>query len=213
MGAALKRRQAAVEGLLAEDERRQLAESGWLVLNRVLEAAQVERLHAAWERAMAQPGDRTRESNCGPDLAGDPEVEVCLQHPRVLEACRVLLGPDIRVAGCHGRAPAPGHGGQGLHVDWTGPVLPGELQLANAFWVLDPMDAHNGATRIVPGSHRWGRVPRGTLAQPHGRHPQEQQVEARPGDVLVFSAHLWHAGAVNPSGRRRRVLLMQVKRG
>jgi ectoine hydroxylase-related dioxygenase (phytanoyl-CoA dioxygenase family) len=181
-------------------------------MNRVLSPAEVARLHAAWDRALAGSHDRTAESNGGPELAGDPEVRFCLEHPRVLEACRALLGPDIQVMGCHGRSPPQGHGQQGLHVDWTGPVLPGELQLANAFWVLDPMDASNGATRIVPGSHRSGRVPRGTLAQPHGRHPHEQQVEAWPGDVLVFSAHLWHAGARNHSGRRRRVLLMQVKR-
>ncbi len=214
MSAALKR-SAPPDGLVTADEQRQLADSGWVVLPRVLDAAQVDGLHAAWDRKMAAPADRTRESqqsNVGPDLAGEPEARICLEHPRILEACRLLLGPAIQVMGCHGRAPAAGHGAQGLHVDWTGPVLPDQLQLANAFWVLDPMDARNGATRIVPGSHRWGRVPRGTLAQPHGRHPDERPVEASPGDVLVFSAHLWHAGARNHSGHRRRVVLMQVKR-
>jgi ectoine hydroxylase-related dioxygenase (phytanoyl-CoA dioxygenase family) len=72
------------------------------------------------------------------------------------------------------------------------------------------MDARNGATRLVPGSHLWNRLPRGTLAQPHGSHPGELVVEAAPGDVFRFHARTWHAGAQNHSGRRRRLILMPV---
>ncbi len=198
--------------MLAPEERGQLLESGWVVLRGVLTLGEVDGLNAAWDRAAAGPQDRVAEGNWGPRLGEDPAFAGCLRHPRVLAAARVLLGPEIRVTGCHGRSPPLGHGGQGLHVDWPGVLRPDEHRLANAFWVLDGMDASNGATRIVPGSHRWAQVPRGTLAQPHGTHPAERSVEASPGDVLVFSAHLWHAGAQNRSGHRRRLVLMPIER-
>jgi ectoine hydroxylase-related dioxygenase (phytanoyl-CoA dioxygenase family) len=92
-------------------------------------------------------------------------------------------------------------------------VLPDQPRLANAFLVLDAATAENGATRIVPGTHRSGAAPRGTLAQPHGRHRAERILQAQPGDVLVFSAHLWHAGAQNHTGHRRRLALAQFERG
>ena len=89
---------------------------------------------------------------------------------------------------------------------------PERALIANAFWILDDMTHENGATRVVPGSHRFGRLPRGSIAQPLGHHPDEIVIEARAGDVVVTSAHLWHGGTRNVSGRRRRVAIAQFAR-
>jgi ectoine hydroxylase-related dioxygenase (phytanoyl-CoA dioxygenase family) len=169
-------------------------------------------MHAAWERLAASLPNEGANTNWGPDLTSDPAFTLCRTHPRVLAALGVLLDEDIHVRWLHGRSPPRGHGRQGLHVDWSKPTPPERQILANAFWVLDDMDRDNGATRIVPGSHRWARMPRGQYAQPQGHHPEERVLEARAGDVLVFSSHLWHAGACNESGRRRRVVLAQFCR-
>jgi ectoine hydroxylase-related dioxygenase (phytanoyl-CoA dioxygenase family) len=40
------------------------------------------------------------------------------------------------------------------------------------------------------------------LLRRDARHPQARSIRARAGDVLVFSAHLWHAGSENRSGAR-----------
>lgn len=192
---------------LSPTERRQLELQGWLLLPGVLPAKELVAMHAAWEQLAATLPNEGANTNWGPDLTSDPAFAICRTHPRVLAALGVLLDDDIHVRWLHGRSPPRGHGRQGLHVDWSKPT-PAERQiLANAFWVLDDMDRDNGATRIVPGSHRWARMPRGPYAQPQGHHPEERVLEARAGDVIVFSAHLWHAGACNESGRRRRVVL------
>ncbi|MCB1672393.1 MAG: phytanoyl-CoA dioxygenase family protein [Pseudomonadales bacterium] len=34
----------------------------------------------------------------------------------------------------------------------------------------------------------------------------------RAGDLLVFSAHLWHSGSRNTTGARRRVAIAQYER-
>ncbi|AKJ08417.1 phytanoyl-CoA dioxygenase PhyH [Archangium gephyra] len=197
---------------LSPTERRQLELQGWLLLPGVLPANELAAMHAAWERLAATLPNEGANTNWGPDLTSDPAFALCRTHPRVLAALGVLLDDDLHVRWLHGRSPPRGHGRQGLHVDWSSPTPPERQILANAFWVLDDMARDNGATRLVPGSHRWARMPRGQYAQPQGHHPEERVLEARAGDVLVFSSHLWHAGACNESGRRRRVVLAQFCR-
>jgi ectoine hydroxylase-related dioxygenase (phytanoyl-CoA dioxygenase family) len=197
---------------LSPTERKQLELQGWLLLPGVLPATELSAMHQAWERLAADLPNQGANTNWGPDLGPEPAFAICRTHPRVLAALGVLLDDDVHVRWLHGRSPPQGHGRQGLHVDWNQPV-PAERQLlANAFWVLDDMARDNGATRIVPGSHRWARMPRGSFAQPQAVHPEERVLEARAGDVLVFSSHLWHAGTNNESGRRRRVVLAQFAR-
>ncbi len=148
-----------------------------------------------------------RGANAGPSgLLDVPELERLWSEPRVLAAVSHLLAGDVTLVSADGRDPPAGHGQQGLHVDWPEPVAPGEHLLVNAFWVLDNMDETNGATRIVPRTHRCGKLPIGPIAQPHARHAAERVLCAGAGDVLVVSAHLWHSGTRNRSGRRRRLL-------
>jgi ectoine hydroxylase-related dioxygenase (phytanoyl-CoA dioxygenase family) len=194
-------------------ERRQLESEGWLLLPGVLSATELAVMHAAWEGLAASLPNEGANTNWGPHLDTEPAFAVCQTHPRVMAAVGALLDDDVHVRWVHGRAPPRGHGRQGLHVDWGTPTPPERQILVNAFWVLDDMARDNGATRLVPGSHRWARVPRGQNAQPQAVHPGERVLEARAGDVLVFSAHVWHAGSSNESGRRRRVVLAQFGRG
>jgi ectoine hydroxylase-related dioxygenase (phytanoyl-CoA dioxygenase family) len=44
------------------------------------------------------------------------------------------------------------------------------------------------------------------------RHPQARSIHARAGDVIVFSAHLWHAGSKNLSGAPRRIVMAHFGR-
>ena len=104
------------------------------------------------------------------------------------------------------RAALPGHGRQPLHADFGGPVPPGGYQVCNSIWLLDDFTADNGATRVVPGSHRFGRPAREALPDPAAAHPNEVQLIAPAGTVVVFNSHLWHGGTRNDSGRPRRAL-------
>jgi ectoine hydroxylase-related dioxygenase (phytanoyl-CoA dioxygenase family) len=191
--------------LLTANERGLLDDEGWLHLVGVIDGVTVERMRAAWERCakVAQP----RGNNAGPPrLRAQPELAICATEPRVLAAVGHLLAGDVVLATLEGRDPPVGRGQQGLHVDWVEPVAPGTHLVVNAFWILDDMDEGNGGTRIVPGTHRSGMVPRGELAQPQGRHMGERVLTARAGDVVIVSSHVWHSGTVNRSGRRRRVI-------
>ena len=77
--------------------------------------------------------------------------------------------------------------------------------MATALWLLDDFTADNGATRVVPGSHRKGAVPK-SFADPERHHPDETIVIACAGSVLVINGHLWHSGTRNRARGPRRVV-------
>jgi hypothetical protein len=68
--------------------------------------------------------------------------------------------------------------------------------MVNAMWAYSPFTRDNGATMVVPGSHRWDpqRVPRAE----HITH-----AEMDPGDVLIYLGSLIHAGGANTSTEPR----------
>ena len=59
---------------------------------------------------------------------------------------------------------------------------------------------------MVPGSHRSGRVPSEVMANLLDTHPDQIQLLAPAGTVVVFNSHLWHGGTHNSSHLRRWAL-------
>lgn len=199
---AAPRAPARVPG--AAEPVRALAERGFVSLPGRLERAALEELRAVWERAAG--------ADALADLQGEPAVAALAARTDVVRLVATLLGEDPEPFSCRGREPRAGLGQQGLHVDAAYAVAPDDQQLVNAFWWLDDVGAQNGGTRLVPGSHRWRRVPRGAVAQPTHHHVDEVVPSLRAGDVLLFSSHLWHSGTANRSGARRRLLIVQYRR-
>ncbi|HTI66344.1 MAG TPA: phytanoyl-CoA dioxygenase family protein [Caulobacteraceae bacterium] len=190
-----------------------LVEEGWLHIPAVADGAALEAMRAAWAARLRAPGSVRRGNNEGPErLDQDPAFRPCLEHPYVMSAVAQVLDGDVNLLGFRGRDPQAGSGQQGFHVDFAEPVAPDRQCVANAFWLLDDMDQANGATRVVPGSHRLARLPSKSLSQPDARHPEARPIPARAGDVIVFSAHLWHAGSRNQSGAPRRIAMAMFGR-
>ena len=198
---------------LSPEDRQALAENGWLRIPAAAGTREVEAMRAAWHRRLQDPGLVRRGNNEGPEgLDADPAFRLCLEHPYVMSAVAQFLEGDVNLLGFRGRDPHPGSGQQGLHVDASSAVPPYRQSLVNAFWLLDDMDEANGATRVVPGSHRFARIPSKSQSQPDARHPDAIQVPGRAGDVIVFSAHLWHSGSKNRSGAPRRIAMAMFGR-
>jgi len=95
------------------------------------------------------------------------------------------------------RCPLRGHPGQQLHIDSN---LPGNSYclILNVLWLLDDFTFENGATRVVPGSHKWKTFP-----ADGEKHPDEVRVTGKKGGALVFNANLWHGGAENSTDETR----------
>lgn len=70
---------------------------------------------------------------------------------------------------------------------------------------LDPCPAENGALRVLPGSHRLGRI-RQEDQETLLSQGEPVTCEARAGDILVMRPLLLHASSPSETGADRRVL-------
>jgi ectoine hydroxylase-related dioxygenase (phytanoyl-CoA dioxygenase family) len=116
----------------------------------------------------------------------------------VLTLIRSVIGPDCVLSSLNSLEPLPGRGHQPLHRD-EGPAGPAGYVTANSIWVLDAMDAGNGATRLIPGTHRTDELAADD-------DPRLTYASAAAGSVIVTNAHVLHGASTNRDGRRRRVI-------
>ena len=128
-------------------------------------------------------------------------------HPLLLSLCDALLLPncaDYRLNLAHLMDRGPGSERQLIHRDeavWIHyrPPKP-ELQLATMIALVD-FTRDNGATCVVPGSHRW----------PEERQPEESEIacaEMQAGSAVVYLGSTLHAGGTNSTDQWRRGIHM-----
>jgi ectoine hydroxylase-related dioxygenase (phytanoyl-CoA dioxygenase family) len=188
-----------------------LDRDGYVVVPGALDTAWVERLRRAFDHVPAESGGTQHVEIT--DETPDAESWRALEHHPVLKsAADYLLSQPYCMGGLHGRNPLPGFGQQGLHSD----CVRGEGHeciLITALWMLDDFTLENGATRVVPGSHRITRPLAKDLAQPLAKHRDEKIIVGCAGSVLVFNGYLWHSGRRNDSNGPRRAVQMGLRRG
>ena len=136
-----------------------------------------------------------------------PMFEIGFSHPRVLAAIRHVIGSRFKLSSLDCRMALPGQGYQAFHADWRSGVAPGDYYVCNSMWLLDDFTVENGATRVVPGSHRSGKHPKDALDDATQKHPEEIQLIASSGTVIIFNSHLWHAGGLNQTSSPRHGML------
>jgi hypothetical protein len=193
-------------GALAAAQRRTLDEQGYLVLPGAVATKDLERLRSAFDRACDLEGIPPRGTRHPTRLIdGDAAFVGFLIFPALLAAVQHVLGRPFLAGAVAGRDPMPGFGQQGLHTDGIDPGPSTPFQIVTALGLLDDFTQDNGATRLVPGSHRWRRPPPKSLTVPASRHPDQVVMTAPAGSVLVFNGYLWHSGTCNRSGDHRRV--------
>lgn len=189
---------------LTAAQRHDLDRRGYLVLPDAVVAEDLDRLRSAFDRACEGEGIPLRGTRHPRRLLeAAPGFAQFLTDPRVLAAVVHVLGRPFR-AGAAGRDPLPGFGQQGLHADWLprGPSEP--YYVVTILGMIDDFTPDNGATRVIPGSHRLGGTPPKSFATPASRHPDQVVVTGAAGSVLVFNGHLWHGGTANTSRDHRR---------
>jgi len=193
-------------------ERRHLDEQGYLMLPGLMPPALLERLRRRVDELFAEEGDRAGwEFKTEPgarrlaNLVNKGRVfEEVIVTPEVLDAVGHVLGPRFKLSSVNVRSTDPhSPSDQPLHAD-SGALADDEgYWVCNSVWMLDDFTPENGATRFVPGSHRWGKVPPPGM---YDAHPDQQLVLGKAGDVAVMNAHMWHGGTANRTGAPRRAM-------
>ena len=135
-------------------------------------------------------------------------------RPDILDIVRHVLGEEIRIRNLLANIVRIGGQEQGLHTDqWFlpsasrydeppmqvgsitranpgQPEIPGPTLMPcvviNAFWMLDDFTIENGATCIVPGSHKLGRRPN------KDDRVDQIQVTGPAGGAFIFDGRLFH---------------------
>jgi ectoine hydroxylase-related dioxygenase (phytanoyl-CoA dioxygenase family) len=192
--------------------RERLDRDGYAPLPGILSDGQLAAIRARLAELTAAEGDaagREVHQEAGTDRLADlvnkdPVFDVCFTDPRVLACVAHVLG-DFKLSSLNSRAALPGRGLQALHAE-GGPVGLGPYQVCNSIWLLDDFTADNGATRVVPGSHRLTVAARDVMPDTSAPHPDQITLVAPAGTVVVFNSHLWHGGTLNRTDRPRRAL-------
>jgi ectoine hydroxylase-related dioxygenase (phytanoyl-CoA dioxygenase family) len=207
----------ATPDLLTQAERDSLDEKGYVILEDLMGDQFLNELREAYDRIAKDEGkaaglDYQQEPGAlrlG-NLVNKGEVfDRVYTHPRFLSAVHYLIRGEFHLSALTGREPLPNFDGkqQHLHPDfWGKEYKEGQCQTIDAAWMLDDFSPENGATRLVPGSHRWSSRPEQVMANVLDDHPQQVVASAPAGSVLIFNGHTWHSGTLNKSGKRRRAL-------
>ena len=132
--------------------------------------------------------------------------------PEVLLCAKEVIGSDIKVCGLNYREPLKGAGEQVVHVDWKPRKNKKEKYSGVVCMIhLDNSTKQNGSTRIIPKSHKKLGWP-GEHINIYKKNKHEIRPVIKAGSIVIINLNLWHAGGLNISGKRRRVIFLNIKR-
>lgn len=188
--------------LAAVDERGYVVVADWIDPERVERLGQDLRRDVNPIRELMPP-DKTvvrahnllGKTRCLDDLVCDP---------RLLALAQGVLGDKIQVSVVAMFDLLPGAKAQELHQDdglWPLP-RPHPPFVVNGVIAVDDFTKANGATMLVPGSHKWHDQ---EVRQP----PQVEtvQVEMRAGSLLAWTGAMWHGGGANVTESQSRLAI------
>ena len=116
-------------------------------------------------------------------------------HEDVLPFPEYLLDDECILSGTTCMNIGPGEVHQGLHSDdgLVSVKRPRIPFMVTTIWAFTDFTDENGATRIVPGSHKFDHEPR------KGQQIEHIPAEMKAGSVLVVNGGTWHCGGANTS--------------
>ncbi len=203
-----------------EDLVKRIKVEGWCVVDGVIPPDEVENVR---ESILATARSRPEDMENGRHairglIAYDQSIAPYLADDRITGVTEAFFGDHVRISMTTGVILSPGYPrsnnpGGGLHsdypfgqgYDWRIPApYPDAPLLLTSLWMLTPFTRKNGATVVVPGSHKAGNNPTGDQGLAPGRtHPSETQAEGEPGSVLMFDSRVWHTNGENRSDEIR----------
>jgi ectoine hydroxylase-related dioxygenase (phytanoyl-CoA dioxygenase family) len=186
----------------------QIDENGYVVIPNWLDEARVAKLGEDLRREVnpireLMPPDKTtvRAHNL---LAKTRCVDDLVCDKRLIALVQGYLNYQVQVSVVAMFDLLPGAKAQGLHQDdglWPIP-RPHPPLVVNSVIAVDDFSIENGATVLVPGSHKWHDV---TVRQPP--EVETLQVEMPAGSIVIWDGAMWHGGGANQSADRSRLAI------
>ena len=213
-------------------------EHGYLVVDGVVSAAQLEELRRVTDEFVQNARSRSGHDNVY-DLEDShsakaprvrriktphlwhPSYAAMVAHPGILAILKALWGPSIRFDVSKLNLKAAGYGAPvEWHQDWAFYPHTNDDLAAVGIMIAD-VDESNGPLMVIPGSHR------GPIFDHHDEQgffcgaidPRRGEVDfsravkltGPAGAITIHHARTVHGSAANTSGRPRRLLLHQYR--
>lgn len=185
-----------------------LARDGCVVVDRLVPGETLGRVRdeiAPWLQA-TEPGrddfSGRRTQRTGALIARSPTARELVTHPLVLGAVGGVLGhaTHFQLHLTQVIALGAGEAAQAIHRDqWAFDFFPfpkGYEVQCNTLWAMTEFTAGNGATRVIPGSHRFEDRLAFTEAD-------TEAAEMEAGSVLFYTGALYHGAGANRSDAPR----------
>jgi ectoine hydroxylase-related dioxygenase (phytanoyl-CoA dioxygenase family) len=197
-----------VDKAIVDADLKKLANDGFLVFPSLLTPDECDEVRRAIEPLLEERGRNAFEglntrrvySVLGKTRAADRLID----HPRVLALLDRLLAPNYLLSQLQVIDIGAGEAAQLEHFDDGMYPIPRPRPALSAatVWAIDAFTDDNGATVVLPGSHRWGR-----------RRPtasDERRSAVMPaGSCVFFLGTLWHGGGENTTDGGRLAVTAQ----
>ena len=191
---------------LPPDVEQELHDTGFVVIPGPVPSSNLAQLAAAYDAAVssADPkdvgigGTTTRVSDFVNRGAAFDEIYI---HPPILAACCRVIDRPFKLSTMHARTVNPNSPPQGLHVDFAREEK--GWPMVGFILMIDEFREENGATRFLPGSHRWRQVPV-NLTQGSVDYEGEVSACGSAGSVIVYNGSIWHGHGANRTSQPRR---------
>ncbi len=188
-----------------------VAEHGWTVMRDAVPGQLVEQLRDAVVSTTEETGTRfggntflgTNTQRVFNLLSHHADFAEVPTFEPVLSVAEEVLDDDLLLSSLTAVRSHPGQAAQPLHADDGSIPLarPHQPLAVVAIWALTDFTVENGATRLVPGSHRFDRRPR------TGEQAETIAVQMQAGSVLIYNGSVWHGGGSNASDEERTFIV------
>ncbi|MEK6288602.1 MAG: phytanoyl-CoA dioxygenase family protein [Acidobacteriota bacterium] len=131
-----------------------------------------------------------------------PEFDGLYVYEPVLEACCRIIGQPFKLSTMHARTVRPYSQAQNLHVDFSREV--DGWPMVGFIMMVDEFRTDNGATRFVPGSHKWPTIPTDFPKDTSADYEGQVLACGPAGSVIVYNGSVLHGHTANRVGEPRR---------
>ncbi len=210
---------------------------GYVIIENAMSLEECGQYRDELERHMAQsPRGRnvfegTHSHRLYALLTKSARFAAMVEHPLALAFAEHFLGGSCLLSACLSINLHPGESVQPWHTDdaHIGVAHPHGIFGVSVFWALDETTVLNGATEVLPYSHRWADselqgMLHGMLQDEHftqietvgedSHGPLDSVHTAMPaGSIMIMRSDVWHRGGANRSDTDRLIVTPQYCAG
>lgn len=219
-----------LNGRSFDDTWKQYEAEGYVIFENIMPTDDIQHIRDALEPYLTKTGrnefEGFKSNRVYALLAKAPEVfSKLVEHPLALAFAEKELGRSCLLSALLAINIHPGETVQDWHCDDSQILVPRPRPSygVSTFWTIDETTSENGATEVIPGSHKWiddGGMPDTIRQDPeeskttdndHDPFPRPDAIKAvmPAGSLMIAKGTLYHRGGANKSDKSRLIITPQ----